>query len=292
MADRSKPAGKTRTRSPNRTPREKPPPDPTKLKREAAGRYVSGDGRFTVEQGSGGWMVLDADQTNEFGLPLARGPFAGLDAARAAMETARAGPAPTSTLTAKIARLPPKRAGGTDEASGTKRAASKRESERAQASTGAPGPGTELAPEPEPAPPTPVEIREYRSGDGPALRALWAGVGFDSPGDDDASLRRFAQRNAGTFLVAVQGTTIVASAMGGWDGRRGWIYHVATAPDHRRAGHARALVRRIEERFRATGSPRANTIVSDGNEDGAAFWESLGYVDRPARQFGKDLGES
>ena len=49
------------------------------LKREKAGTYRTKDGRFTVEQSSSGWMLFDAEQTNELGLPLARGPFATLD---------------------------------------------------------------------------------------------------------------------------------------------------------------------------------------------------------------------
>jgi len=244
----------------------KPPPDPAKLKREAAGRYVTGDGRFSVAQGSGGWMILDAEQTNDFGLPLARGPFASLDAARAVMETARTGPAPTSRLAEKIARLP--------------RRAATRAASRGDVS---------FVPEPAPEPPPPVAIREYRSGDGDGLRALWAIAGFHSPGDDDKGLRRFAQHNPGMFLVAIQGESIIASAMGGWDGRRGWIYHVATAPEHRREGLATRLVRRVEARLRDLGSPRANLIVSEGNDEAIAFWKSLGYVDRASRQFGRDL---
>ena len=271
--------------APRKPPAPKPPPDPTKLKREAAGRYVSGDGRFTVEQGSGGWMVLDAEQTNEFGLPLARGPFAGLDAARAAMDAARSGPAPTSALAEKITKLPKPsgqaRAGGPS--AGTR-------GRTAKATPGSPEPA-ELPEPPEPPPPPPVEIREYRSGDGEGLRALWKIAGFDSPGDDDKGLRRFAQQSAGMFLVAVQGAVVVGSAMGGWDGRRGWIYHVATAPDQRRGGLATRMVRRIEDRLRTLGSPRANAIVLEDNGEAIAFWESLGYADRKSRQFGRDLAE-
>lgn len=258
--------------APRKPPAPKPPPDPTKLKREAAGRYVSGDGRFTVEQGSGGWIVLDAEQANEFGLPLARGPFAGLDAARAAIEAARSGPVPRSALADKIAKLPKR---------------------PAKPAARAPSGGTATAPEPpepaEPAEPPPVEIREYRSGDGEGLRALWKIAGFDSPGDDDKGLRRFAQHNAGMFLVAVQGSDIVGSAMGGWDGRRGWLYHVATAPDQRRTGLATRMVRQIEDRLRTLGSPRANAIVLEDNDEAIRFWESLGYGDRRSRQFGRDL---
>lgn len=264
VADRSRPAAKPR--------REKPPPDPTKLRREVAGRYVSGDERFTVEQGSGGWMVLDAEQANEFGLPLARGPFSGLEAARAAMDAARSGPAPSSRLAEKIARLPH---GPAHEA--TARAPADHPT--------ATVPGTASEP---PLPP-PVVIREYRAGDGEGLRALWAIAGFHSPGDDDRSLRRFAQHNAGMFLVAVQGSAIVGSAMGGWDGRRGWIYHVATAPEYRREGLATRLVRQIEARLKELGSPRANAIVLEDNDEAIAFWESLGYRDRASRQYGRDL---
>ena len=86
------------------------PPDPSKLKRESAGRYVTGDGRFTVDQASGGWMVSDAEQTNELGLPLVRGPFATLDEARDGMEAARRGPAPISSLTDRIAAQRPRAA--------------------------------------------------------------------------------------------------------------------------------------------------------------------------------------
>jgi hypothetical protein len=56
-----------------------------------------------VDQASGGWLVSDAEQTNELGLPLVRGPFATLDEARDGMEAARRGPAPISSLTDRIA---------------------------------------------------------------------------------------------------------------------------------------------------------------------------------------------
>ena len=71
---------------------------PEKLKRERAGTYVTSDGRFTVEQTSSGWLLLDAEQANELGLPLTRGPFATLDAAREAIADARTGPVPRGEI--------------------------------------------------------------------------------------------------------------------------------------------------------------------------------------------------
>jgi len=242
--------------------------DPRQLKRESAGRYATGDGRFTVEKSSGGWMVIDADQTDELGLPLVRGPFDTLDDARAAIEAARSGPAPTSSLAKRVAEQP-----------GRKDAAA-RSGGRAAA----------LPPEPpKPPQPPPIVVREYRSRDGDGLRELWAEAGFRSIGDDDASLRRFAARNPGLLLVATQGPKVVASALGAWDGRRGWIYHVATAASHRRTGLATRLVGQVEAQLRELGARRVNILVHEDNPDGARFWKSVGYAERPTRQFGRDL---
>jgi hypothetical protein len=65
-----------------------------KLKSLGGGRWQSQDARYTVEQESGTWVVVDNEQTNELGLPLVRGPFPTLTAAREAIEAFRGtGPA-------------------------------------------------------------------------------------------------------------------------------------------------------------------------------------------------------
>jgi ribosomal protein S18 acetylase RimI-like enzyme len=256
---------------PARTP--KPPPDPSALRRVGAGRHATGDGRFVVDQASGGWMLIDAEQLNELGLPLVRGPFATLELAKAALESARTGPAPVSDLAEKIARLPPRTSGP---AAGAR-----------SRPTSAPA----SPPEPPPPPPPPVVVREYRTADGDALRALWTAAGLNVHDDDDPGLRVFAQRNPGLFLIASQGTAVVGSVMGAWDGRRGWLYHVATATTHRRTGLGSRLVREVETRLDALGCRKVNVVVLDGNEDAVAFWTALGYDTIDAHQYGRRLAE-
>jgi ribosomal protein S18 acetylase RimI-like enzyme len=131
--------------------------------------------------------------------------------------------------------------------------------------------------------------REYAAGDGDQLRALWSDAGFRLIADDDEGLARFADRNPGLFLIAQDEGRIVASAMGAWEGRRGWLYHVATAPSHRRRGIASGLVALVEDRLRALGCPRALVIVESANEDALAFWSERGYAKREAHQLGKQL---
>ncbi len=74
------------------------PSGPTPLKRLGGGRWQTRDDRFTIEPQSGTWVVVDAEQTDDLGLPLVRGPFGSLNAAKAAIETARETPAVVSPL--------------------------------------------------------------------------------------------------------------------------------------------------------------------------------------------------
>jgi ribosomal protein S18 acetylase RimI-like enzyme len=254
--------------------------DPNKLKRETAGRYATADGRFTVEQGSGGWMITDAEQTNELGLPLVRGPFATLDDARGGLAAAREGQAPASELAGRIAEL--KDRGG--EAKETGRPRRRRAGRRAEAEAA----DGEEPEEEEPA--APVEIREFRPRDVDDLRRLWAESGINTS-DDTASLKRLAERNPGLLLVATQDKAVVGSALGAWDGRRGWIYHVAAAREQRRSGVATRLVREVEERLRAQGARKINVVVRDDNPSAALFWEAAGYDRAPMRLFRRDLCE-
>lgn len=71
------------------------------LKRLGGGRWQTRDERFTIEPQSGTWAVVDAEQTDDLGLPLVRGPYKSLTAAKAAIGEAREAAAPTSTLKAR-----------------------------------------------------------------------------------------------------------------------------------------------------------------------------------------------
>ncbi len=82
------------------------------LKRLGGGRWETRDGRFQIEPQSGTWVIVDTTQTNEFGLPLVRGPFPSLTAAREAIDAARGeGPA-TSPLADRIEQARMEPAGG------------------------------------------------------------------------------------------------------------------------------------------------------------------------------------
>jgi hypothetical protein len=74
------------------------------LKRLGGGRWETKDGRFTVEPQSGTWVIVDSTQTDELGLPLVRGPYPSLTAAKEAIEDARSTGPTRSPLAERIER--------------------------------------------------------------------------------------------------------------------------------------------------------------------------------------------
>lgn len=75
------------------------------LKRLGGGRWQTRDERFTIEPQSGTWVVVDAEQVDELGLPLVRGPFGSLGAAKAAIADARTSEPATSPLQGRADRI-------------------------------------------------------------------------------------------------------------------------------------------------------------------------------------------
>ena len=125
--------------------------------------------------------------------------------------------------------------------------------------------------------------------DGPTLRRLWTENEFRVLGDDDRGLARMVRRNPGLVLVAVEVTRIVGSALGGWDGRRGWIYHLAVVDTHRRRGIGSRLVDQIEAGLAVLGCAKVNVMIQRANGDGRAFWTQRGYAPGTAEQLGREL---
>jgi ribosomal protein S18 acetylase RimI-like enzyme len=136
-------------------------------------------------------------------------------------------------------------------------------------------------------------VREFQfSTDYPAVYALWqtAGPGIHvRPSDEPAEIQKKLQRDPDLFLVAESQAHIVGSVMGGFDGRRGMMYHLAVSSDCREMGIGQALMDELEDRLREKGCIRYTLLVDPQNETAIRFYEQRGWVTMPLLVFGKDL---
>jgi ribosomal protein S18 acetylase RimI-like enzyme len=97
-----------------------------------------------------------------------------------------------------------------------------------------------------------------------------------SPSDNPKEIRKKLQRDADLFLVAEEDNHIIGAVMGGFDGRRGMIYHLAVEPSRRSEGVGRALMERIEDRLLDKGCLKYYLLVTKDNRDTIGFYQSLG----------------
>ncbi len=127
-----------------------------------------------------------------------------------------------------------------------------------------------------------MEIRTARLEDHDQLLCLWSAAGLKpSRADTPEALARKLERDPDLFLVVEEQGRIVASIMGSYDGRRGWINRLAVAPERRRRGVATRLLTLVEARLRARGCLKVNLLIEPDNAAVQAFYARLDYATKP-----------
>jgi ribosomal protein S18 acetylase RimI-like enzyme len=120
--------------------------------------------------------------------------------------------------------------------------------------------------------------------------ALWERTGLTRPWNDaNADLRRATAGSASTVFAGVRGGELLATAMVGHDGHRGWVYYLSVAPTAQGQGLGRLMMLRCEDWVRAQGIPKIQLMVRDGNAAAVAFYGRLGYVDAQVVVLGRRL---
>jgi N-acetylglutamate synthase len=124
-----------------------------------------------------------------------------------------------------------------------------------------------------------VTTRAFVMADYDAAIALWSGVeGVEiCEGDSRDEVAEYLERNPGLSRVAEAEGRIVGVALCGHDGRRGWIYHLAIAPTHRRQKVGKLLLDACVNGLRAAGLKRAIILVAGDNPGGHQFWLRNGW---------------
>lgn len=128
--------------------------------------------------------------------------------------------------------------------------------------------------------------------DYPAVRELWrtAGSGIHlGRSDEQAEILKKLGRDGDLFLVAEIEGRIIGAVLGGFDGRRGMVYHLAVDQDHRQQGLGAALMDELERRLVEKGCLRSYLLVIPDNEQAARFYEAHGWERMPLYAYGKDL---
>jgi ribosomal protein S18 acetylase RimI-like enzyme len=126
-----------------------------------------------------------------------------------------------------------------------------------------------------------------------AVLALWeaSGPGIRiSPSDSSEKIKHKLERDPDLFLVAEEDGEVIGAVLGGYDGRRGIVYHLAVQREWQNRGVGRSLMRELETRLRDKGCIKYYLLVTKDNPEAVAFYEHIGVEVMDLHIMGKAIG--
>ena len=125
-----------------------------------------------------------------------------------------------------------------------------------------------------------MEPRHLTSADRDAAVALWQATDLTRPWNDPGEdFDRAIVGATSTVLGAFDQERMVATAMAGHDGHRGWVYYLAVDPTVQNVGLGTKMMRSAETWLRDHGVVKLNLMVRSSNAQAREFYEGLGYED-------------
>jgi ribosomal protein S18 acetylase RimI-like enzyme len=133
-------------------------------------------------------------------------------------------------------------------------------------------------------------IRTCLKEDMEAIVKLWQDCNLVVPWNDpreDILIKLKFQPDL--FLVGTIDRKLVATAMVGYEGHRGWVNYLAVAPDYQTKGVGRRLMKEAESVLKALGCPKLNVQVRTTNTEVIEFYKRVGFSDDNVIGLGKHL---
>ena len=135
-----------------------------------------------------------------------------------------------------------------------------------------------------------MKIRPYTPADEAAVIALWQRCELTRPWNDPRlDIQRKLTVQPELFLVGEREGQIVATAMAGFDGHRGWVNYLAVSPECQKQGLGRQLMAHVEEALATVRCPKVNLQIRAGNAQALAFYQAIGYGQDELISMGKRL---
>ncbi len=135
-----------------------------------------------------------------------------------------------------------------------------------------------------------MHIRRFVSADSDTVIDLWQRCGLTKPWNDPMlDIERKLQVAPELFIVGEIDGQVIASAMGGYEGHRGWVNYLAVDPTLQGGGYGKQIMRYLEKKLIARGCPKINLQIRSSNSAVIKFYEAIGYKQDDVVSFGKRL---
>ncbi|MHA2392534.1 MAG: GNAT family N-acetyltransferase [Promethearchaeota archaeon] len=107
---------------------------------------------------------------------------------------------------------------------------------------------------------------------------LWRKAGISVGSSDSREQTEIMlKRNPTLFLIGKLGDIIVSVVMGGFDGRRGYVHHLAVDPDFQNRGYGKIMMEELINEFRKIGVHKIHLFIEHTNDEVVQFYHNLGW---------------
>ena len=135
-----------------------------------------------------------------------------------------------------------------------------------------------------------INYRLFTKEDSEAVIDLWRRCELIVPWNDpEKDILRKLSVNDDLFILAEKKGGVIASAIGGYDGHRGYIYYLAVLPEFQKKGVGSEILKKIETKLLNNGCPKINLFVRNTNLRVQAFYKKNKYKIQESQIYGKRL---
>jgi ribosomal protein S18 acetylase RimI-like enzyme len=108
--------------------------------------------------------------------------------------------------------------------------------------------------------------------------SIWrkAGINVGSTDTKD-EIKRILDINPQLFLVGKIDQKIIGVVIGGFDGRRGYVHHLAVDSDYQKKGYGKMIMDELIARFRKMGVHKVHLFIEKYNKEVVNFYLNLGW---------------
>ena len=133
-------------------------------------------------------------------------------------------------------------------------------------------------------------IRAYSESDEDDVIQLWQECGLVVPWNDpQCDIERKQTVQSELFLIGLINKEIIATAMVGYEGHRGWVNYLAVKPKYQRHGIGKQMMEEAERRLLKLGCPKLQVQIRNTNDGVIKFYRKLGYLQDEVVNLGKRL---
>ncbi len=123
-----------------------------------------------------------------------------------------------------------------------------------------------------------MKFREFTLNDYESVIDLWKLAGLKlSRSDTYEGLKVKLKRDPDLFFVMEEEKRIIGVVMGSFDGRRGWINHLAVHPEYQGKKLGQQIIDELQRRFKEIGCEKMNLLIEQSNENVQSFYEKQGF---------------